>query len=221
MRKMLLILFGICLLLAAPLAMAQDNRVEISASAGYSLSNGIDVDPVEYEDVTYDRITPASGFSFDIQGDFFLTEGFSLGFNWGRQEGELKARGVQAADRKFADMDVNNFHGIFTYNFGGEDEEIRPYLFGGLGATHYDPGDIEGNPSNSLTRFSTTWGGGVKIFASEHFGFKGGVRWTPTYVTTTDSGLWCDPWYPWYCWYSGNDQFSHQFEFSGGIIARF
>ena len=118
-------------------------------------------------------------------------------------------------------MDINNFHGIFTYNFGDEDSDIRPYLFGGLGATHYDPGNIEGNSSKSSTRFSTTWGGGVKIFTSEHFGFRGGVRWTPTYITSTSSGIWCDPWYPWVCWHVSNDQFSHQFELGGGIIARF
>jgi hypothetical protein len=218
---MLLVLFSMGLILAAPFAPAQDKRVEISASVGYAFSSGIDIDPVEFEDVTYDRISPASGFAFDIQGDVFLSEGFSIGFNWGRQESELRARGRQAPDRDFADMDVNNFHGIFTYNFGDEDSPMRPYIFGGLGATYYDPGNIGSGSSKTLSRFSTTWGGGVKIFTSEHFGFRGGVRWTPTYITTTSGGIWCDPWLPWNCWYVGNDQFSHQFELGGGIIARF
>lgn len=221
MRKMPIILFSLCLILTATFALAQEKRMEISGSVGYSFSNGIDIDNVEYEGVIYDRISPASGFAFDIQGDVFLSEGFSIGFNWGRQESQLRARARQAPDRDFTDMDVNNFHGIFTYNFGDEDSELRPYIFGGLGATHYDPSSIEGNSSNSRTRFSTTWGGGVKIFPSEHLGFRAGVRWTPTYIVTTEGGIWCDPWYPWYCWHVGNDQFSHQFEMGGGVIVRF
>jgi len=221
MRKMLPIFIVVCLFVALPFALAQEKRVEISGTVAYTFSNGIDIEPVEFEDITYDRITPISGFTFDIQGDFYLTEGFSLGFNWGRQESKLRAGARQARDRDFGDIDVNNFHGIFTYNFGDEDSPIRPYIFGGLGATYYDPGNFEGGSPSSLTRFSTTWGGGVKIFTSEHFGFKGGVRWTPTYITDTGGGIWCDPLWPWNCWYVGNSQYSHQFEMGGGIVARF
>jgi len=221
MRRLLPIFVAFCLIVVSPFTLAQEKRFEFSGTVGYSFSNGIEINPVEYEDVTYDRLTPISGFSFDIEGSVFLTEGFSVGFNWGRQESELRARARQAPDQDFADMDVNNFHGIFTYNFGDEDSPLRPYIFGGLGATYYDPGSIAGSSSHGLTKFSTTWGGGVKIFTSQHFGFRGGVRWTPTYVTTTGGGIWCDPWYPWVCWYVGNDQFSHQFELSGGIVARF
>lgn len=150
----------------------------------------------------------------------FVSEDWAIGFNFGQQQGKFRGRVRGGADIDFADMDVNNYHGIFTYNFGDEDSEVRPYLFGGLGATQYMPGDIEGVPIDSLTKFSTTWGSGVKLYASDHFGFKGGVRWTPTYMKTTAGGVWCSPWWP-TCWVVGNDHFSHQFELSGGVVVRF
>ncbi len=201
--------------------MAQENRFEVNGTVAYSFSNGIDISPQDLDGNVIDRISPTSAFSFDVGLDFFLSENWALGFNWGQQRGKLRGRVRNDADIDFTDMNVNNYHGIFTYNFGEEDSGIRPYMFGGLGATQYSPGDIAGNSVSSRTRFSTTWGGGVKFFVSDHVGFKGGVRWTPTYITSTPGGMWCSPYWPWYCWVVSNDHFSHQFEMGGGIIARF
>jgi len=61
----------------------------------------------------------------------------------------------------------------------------------------------------------------VKYFTSDHLGFRGGVRWTPTYIKSEAAGIWCDPWWPWYCWHVSNANYSHQFELNVGIIARF
>lgn len=222
MTRILPILLGLCLLLSLPLAMAQDNRLEINGTVGYNFSSGVDVSPQDFEGSTVDRLSPISAFSYDVGVDVFLSEGWALGFNFGQQQSKLRGRVRNGADIDFADLDINNYHGIFTYNFGDEDSDVRPYMFGGLGATQYKPGDFDGYAIDSRTKFSTTWGGGVKLFPSEHFGFKGGVRWTPTYIMTTSDGIWCSPGWWWGgCWAVGNDHFSHQFEFSGGVIARF
>ena len=222
MKRMLPLLVGFCLILAISSAVAQENRFEVNGTVAYTASNGIDISPQDLEDGrVVDRISPTSAFSFDIGLDVFLSENFSLGFNFGQQQGKLRGRVRNGADIDFTDMDVNNYHGIFTYNFGDEDSDIRPYIFGGLGATQYSPNDIDGVPVDSRTRFSTTWGGGAKFFVSDHFGFKGGVRWTPTYITSTPGGIWCSPLWPWYCWVLSDDKFSHQFELGGGVIARF
>lgn len=55
---------------------------------------------------------------------------------------------------------------------GFDDSRMRPFIFGGLGATQYSPGDIHGFDIESSTRFSTTWGGGVKIYATDNLGFN-------------------------------------------------
>jgi len=218
---MLPIFVGLCLIMASSAVFAQEKGIELNGVVGYSFSNGIDVSPQDVDGQVVDRISPTSAFSFDVGMDVFLTEGWALGFNFGQQQSKFRGRVRTGSDIDFTDMNINNYHGLFTYNFGDEDSEVRPYIFGGLGATQYSPSDINGTQINSRTRFSTTWGGGVKFFPSDHFGFKGGVRWTPTYITTTPGGTWCSPYWPWNCWIVGNDHFSHQFQFSGGIVARF
>jgi len=221
MHRKLLLLIGLCLVLSSPFALAQDKKFEINGILGYTFSSGINVNPVQLGDITIDRISPKSGFSYGVGFDYFLGENFSLGFNWGQERSKLRgrARGLEGID--FTDMNVNNYHGLFTYNWGEEDDALRPYFFGGLGATHYSPSEINGSAVDGSTKFSTTWGGGVKYFTSDHIGFKGGMRWTPTYITTTPGGTWCSPYWPWNCWIVGNAHFSHQFEMAGGIVVRF
>ena len=100
---------------------------------------------------------------------------------------------------------------------------MRPFFFGGLGATNF--GQVTGTILNetrtlgSETQFSTTWGAGVKIYPASNVGLRIGVHWTPTYIKTDAGGWWCDPWYG--CYLVGNSQYSNQFQFNGGLTVRF
>ena len=69
------------------------------------------------------------------------------------------------------------------------------------------------------TRFSTTWGAGVKFFPNPKFAVRAGVRWTPTYIKSDATGWWCDPY--WGCYLTGNAQYANQVELSGGVSLRF
>ena len=69
------------------------------------------------------------------------------------------------------------------------------------------------------TKFSTTWGLGVKLFPARGLGLRLGARWTPTYIKSDATGWWCDPWYG--CYVVGKAQYSNQFELSGGLLLRF
>ena len=51
-------------------------------------------------------------------------------------------------------------------------------------------------------------------------GLRGQAKWSPTYITTSDAGYWCDPFWGG-CWVVGNDHYLHEFDVSGGIILRF
>jgi opacity protein-like surface antigen len=120
-------------------------------------------------------------------------------------------------------MSVNNYHGYAAYNFGESDAKVRPYLLGGLGATHYNAVDFTvGNTTRETEgnyQFSTTWGAGVKIYPTERVGLKLGARWTPTYIKSDTTGWWCDPY--WGCFVTSDAQFSNQFAFTGGVTIRF
>ena len=200
-------------------AWAQDSRVEITPFIGYTFSEGFTINPVSIGGATFNKINPVSGYSYGFSVDVFVTEAVQVGFQYAQQDSALEARGT--AKREFADLKVNNYHGIFTYNFADDDDAVRPFIFGGLGATHYAPGDVEGVAIESSTRFSTTWGGGVKAFAGRNVGFKAVARWTPTYIKSDPAGIWCSPWWPWGCYQLVETDHSNQFEMAAGVIIRF
>jgi opacity protein-like surface antigen len=111
----------------------------------------------------------------------------------------------------------------YVYNWGARDTRVRPFLFGGIGATNYSFGQnlVAGSTGNieNETRFSTNFGGGVKFYFAPNVGARVSLRWTPTYIKTDPAGLWCDPFYG--CWQLVDNQYSNQFETTGGITFRF
>ena len=122
-----------------------------------------------------------------------------------------------------ADLNIGNYHGAFSYNFGSESTPVRPYLFGGAGATTY--GSLafvgrDGQPREigGRARLSPTFGGGVKIYRGP-VGARLEARMTPTYIKSNDAGWWCDPY--WGCYVVQDVQYSSQFQLSGGVTFRF
>ena len=121
-------------------------------------------------------------------------------------------------------MNVDNYHGIFTYDFGNADAKARPFILGGIGATHFNgvtftalngaQGSIGG-----VTKFSGTLGGGFKFLATPKVGFQLLANWTPTYIKSDSEGWWCDPFFG--CYVVGNAQYANQFEMGGGVLFKF
>ena len=206
----------------SPLALAQDYIMEVTPFFGYTLSNGIDVNPASLPGgAIVNRITPKSGFSWGFQADVLASEMFAMGFQYSDQSSKLELREVNGQKNEITDMKVRNYHGMFTLNLGEEDATAKPFIFLGLGATQYSPDDITGNPTDSETKFSTTWGGGMKMYMSDHIGVRLGARWTPTYIKSDPAGYWCNPFWPGGCWLVSEPHYSHQFEFNAGLILRF
>lgn len=214
---------GICLLgffFAASTSWAQ--RVEVSFNAGYSASEGITSDQRPLLGQLYDTLAVDSGASVNFTFGVFFTEQLEAEFLWARQNSRLQGDGP-GGKLPLSELVVYNYMGNVVYNWGARDARVRPYAFGGIGATNYSfgsnllggaTGDLEGE-----TRFSTNWGGGVKFFFAPNVGAKVGLRWTPTYIKSDAAGLWCDPFYG--CWPLVDNQYSHQFETSAGITIRF
>lgn len=88
---------------------------------------------------------------------------------YSRQQTELDADGVVTGDPEF-DLDVHYLHIGGTYVF---DEPARPFVVLTIGATHLDPsGGGSGVELDAETRFSFGFGGGVKLFLTEHIGLR-------------------------------------------------
>jgi len=197
------------------------NRVEISGFLGWGLSDGVSGTPLVAGDGNiYDRVDPKDSalYGFSVG---YLIENVEVGFMYSTQASKLVLGGT--ADRELGDLTVNTYHGYFGYNFGEPDAPIRPFLFFGLGATSFGEVDTviagQNRTISGESQFSTTLGGGVKFFFSQHVGARAAFRLTPTYIKSDAAGWWCDPY--WGCYLVGDPQYSNQVEFSGGVTVRF
>jgi len=209
-------------------ALAQ--RTEGSVSIGYSANDGIASGSRFLFGQTYDTAGIDSGASFNATLGVFATRGLEFEFLFSRQDTDLSADGP-GGGLQITRTAVYNYMGNVVYNWGDEDSVLRPFVFGGLGATHYDFGDfndfllpqpVQGrrfHADGSETQYASNFGGGVKFYFTRYFGAKATVRVTPTYITSTHGGTWCDPWYG--CWPVYDDHYSTQWDTSVGITFRF
>ena len=199
-------------------------RVEVGATFGWSLSDGVELDaPILGGDGNlYDRVDPkdSGAWGFNVG---YLVGNMEVGFLFNQQLSKLEADGPNATT-EIGDMSVNNYHGYFAYNFGEAEATVRPYALFGLGATTFGSVDFTtvggvDVTTESDTQFSTTWGAGVKVFPSPNFGIRIGASWTPTYIKTDAEGWWCDPY--WGCYLVGDAQYANSLQFNGGVVFRF
>ncbi len=143
-----------------------------------------------------------------------------------------------AGNFRVGQMYINTFHGVLSYNFGPATSMIRPFIFGGAGVTRYGNVSYQavdvtttttgGTRTTSTTvvpasipaesRFSTTWGVGVKIAPTHGLGIRLAGRWTPTRVNSSSNGWWCDGSLG--CYTSGG-RFQNEFSITGGITLRY
>ena len=205
-----------CALAAAcSAAWADDRKIEISGTAGWTFSDGVNVGSIDDSPIT---IGPKDAFSWGARIGFMVTPNVEIGglFNLQSTDFEVEGFGLSAT----VSQKVYNYHGYLAYNFGESDASVRPYLLGGLGATQYGGLDTAVGTTSGETQFSTTWAAGLKIFpGSGKFGIRLEGRWTPTYIKSDPEGYWCDPY--WGCYTVADAEYSNQFELSGGITLRF
>ena len=217
------ILMAMVVALAGAAASAQDARVEVSGTAGWTWSDGVSATAaVVVPGVgTFNRVDPKDSFSWGLRLGFLVNENSEIGFLFNQQPTKLEVGGTATVE--LGDMKVYNYHGYYAYNFGDSDAGARPYLLIGLGATQY--GSVTTSVGGTTrtadgdTRFSGSGALGIKVFPSPKFGIRLETRWTPTYIKSDATGWWCDPY--WGCYTVGNAQYSNQFELSGGIMVRF
>lgn len=92
--KLRLFLWSALVMMLASSAMAQSHRVEIMPFIGYTLSEGIDVDPIAVGGDIITAVNPTSGFSYGVGFGVFATENVEIGFQWTRQDSTLDGEGT-------------------------------------------------------------------------------------------------------------------------------
>ncbi len=72
-------------------------------------------------------------------------------------------------------MTVRQLQGNVLYEFRAGEAKVRPFVFGGIGATFFSAADLQ-----SETKLSFDYGGGLKYFAWRGIGMRVHARFKPT-----------------------------------------
>jgi hypothetical protein len=135
-------LWGVAFVMAGSMAMAQEKKIEAGVNFGYTLSEGVDIAPVQTYLGTAKKVNPISSSSWGFNVDYLATENFAVGFLFDQQMNKLNVDFQDGSKVDLSENNTYNYHGVFTYNMSEEDSSVRPYFFGGLGATHYSGGNL-------------------------------------------------------------------------------
>ena len=194
-----------------PSAFAQ--RVEVTGNIGYQVNGGLDLSTSLFR-----RIEVGNSTNYGASVGYLFGELYGAEFQWNRTRADTIAQPQGAgSDIKVFTLNQNQYMGNFLLHFTHNESPLRPFVFVGLGAS-----SLSTNRAgvSGATRFAFSVGGGAKYNFSKHFGVRGQLKYSPTYITTTDGGYWCDPFWGG-CWVVGNDHFLHELDMTGGITLRF
>ena len=112
-------------------------------------------------------------------------------FRWRRQDSHMYLKQDPLAVTPYSSsfrpsIAINHFMGDFTHEFTvPEARSFEPFISGSLGAA------LLSAPASSAVRFAFGIGAGVKIFPSQHYGFRIKVEYLPTVMHTELQKLVC------------------------------
>ena len=196
------------LVLLCPAVASAQGRFEITPTASYNFGGTIDAeDSVLFDFDLEAEDSEAFGVTFDIP----VASWAQIELLASRQSTEVGFdRGIFAGSEGVADFDVSYYHvgGLFSFGSG----QIHPFFVLSLGVAELDP-DFPG--ASSETRFSGSFGGGVKIFFNQHVGIRLEGR---GFWTTLDD--YDDDYYDYDCGCGYGSEFT-QGQASAGVIFAF
>ena len=168
-----------------PLAAIAGNY-EITPFAGYTWG-GEFTDSVTGTTLNVDE-TDNYGVMLDINMvDIKQEEQSQIELYFSHQATKLRTDNGLFTGNPLFNLDINYYHIGGTY--GADLGKVRPFLVGTLGVTYMDP---QGPGLNSLTKFSLSLGGGVKLFATGHVGLRLEGRWFGTLFNGSGSAFCTD-----------------------------
>lgn len=205
--KSTLVLVLTFLTIGASEAWAQ--KFEIAPFVGYRTGGSFTVEGEEAQKIGLEA-GPAIGFTAGVG----LNESWQIEFLWSRAASEISQRepGFGSPGQRIFDSEVDQFHVNLLWQYGLAQDRFRPFLFGGLGATHF--GAEEG--FSSETRFSLGFGGGIKYFFANAVGIRLQGRVIPS-LMQADSDIFCTRFYCYRVW---EDEYLVQGELNVALVFR-
>jgi hypothetical protein len=196
------------------LSAAVAQNFEVTGQIGGEINSGVDLSTSLFQ-----RLEVRNGLNYGVTAGYLRWEHFGVEFQWNRNHADTVAQPINGGNSiKLFNLAQNQYIGNVLFHFINKDRSLRPFVFVGLGAN-----SLSTNRSgvSGSTRVVASLGGGVKLNMSRHFGLRGQIKWTPTYLgLNNNSGYWCDPVWGG-CWAVGNNHYLHDVDFTAGITLRF
>jgi hypothetical protein len=152
-------------------------RFEVTSFLGFRTSMSFPVEPHvtgTNPHVVLDA-SPSYGGSFGVR---LRAEEDLVEIRWARQDSYVHAEEITPQPPRQRVI-LDQFHGDFSHEPLVEDwaSWAKPFVLASVGATH-----ISSSTSINFTRFSFGIGGGIRFYASRHFGFKIQAEWVPVFA---------------------------------------
>lgn len=171
MRRALFIL----LFLLPAAAFAQPGRFELTPFAGYRLAGDFDADSNSVFDPRLNIEVDESAV-YGVLLDIPLSPNWQIELMANRQQTSFSVdRGFLEPQDELGDVDLTTVHGGILLQWG--EGQVNPFITVSAGITRIEP---KFRNLDSDDRFSTSFGGGAKIFLSENVGLRLEARgfWT-------------------------------------------
>ena len=194
--------FTAVILLLAAWTPASAQSWEVTGLAGYTPSAGLDNRAPELS-----KLDLAGGFTWGLQAGWLLTPRWGIEALW-TEQASAQTIETSAGSADLFTMTIRQLHGDVVYHLGAS-TRLRPFVFGGLGATFFSAEAYE-----SETKFSVGLGAGVKYFPWDAIGFRAHFRYLPTMMNDADAADFCDP-------FGFCQGVLHTVGFAGGVLIRF
>jgi len=224
MKRLFWMLFPLLILMGSSLVQAEEfKRFEFQPFGGFTASG--DIPLVGEDDVKHGSVHVDSSYNAGATFAVNFHEVDAVEVHWQRQftEGRLPAELAvppSSGNLTAFNLKIDQYHVNFLHHYKISDPKALPYVMAGLGATTYYA-DHDGQ-SGSRSYFSFAIGGGIKYFLTSYFGFRGEARWTPTFVSSSDSSFWCNIGGSGAnCLINLNSAVQNQLDLTGGVVFRF
>jgi opacity protein-like surface antigen len=203
-----------CLVLLPSARGQRAQNIEITGYVGGQLNGGMDLSTTIFR-----RIDVQNSMNFGASAGYLFGEYFGIEFQWNKARSDTVAQPRGGGpDAKLFTMNQNQYMGNFLLHFTSQESALRPFAFIGMGASSLSTNRAS---VSGTTRFAFSLGAGAKYNLTKHVGLRGQMKYTPTYLTTTDNGgYWCDPFWGG-CWVVGNNHYLNEVDFTGGIVFHF